>query len=116
MTRYHDGFTLADLVSFNNKHNEANGEDNRDGTDNNLSSNHAVEGADAGSTAICAVRCCAQQTNMLATLLFSQGTPMIVARRRVRHSPSTATTTPYAQDNEIFLDRLGEVSAMAAAR
>ncbi len=94
----HDGFTLADLVSFTNKHNEANGEDNRDGTDNNLSSNHGVEGA-TQDPAICAVRL-RQQANMLATLLFSQGTPMIVAGdefARTQHGNNNA----YAQDNEI---------------
>jgi isoamylase len=94
----HDGFTLADLVSFNDKHNEANGEDNRDGTDNNLSSNHGVEGPSQDS-AICGLRL-RQQANMLATLLFSQGTPMIVAGdefARTQHGNNNA----YAQDNEI---------------
>ena len=94
----HDGFTLADLVSFNDKHNQANGEDNRDGTDNNLSSNHGVEGP-SRDPAIGALRL-RQQANMLATLLFSQGTPMIVAGDefgRTQHGNNNA----YAQDNEI---------------
>jgi glycogen operon protein len=94
----HDGFTLADLVSFNDKHNEANGEGNRDGTDNNLSSNHGVEGP-SRDPAICALRL-RQQANMLATLLLSQGTPMIVAGDefgRTQHGNNNA----YAQDNEI---------------
>jgi glycogen operon protein len=94
----HDGFTLADLVSFNDKHNDANGEDNRDGTDNNLSSNHGVEGP-SPDPATRALRL-RQQANILATLLFSQGTPMIVAGDelgRTQHGNNNA----YAQDNEI---------------
>lgn len=73
----HDGFTLRDLVSYNEKHNEANGEDNRDGTDNNLSCNYGVEGP-TDDAQINAVRA-RQQRNLLATLLLSQGTPMLQA-------------------------------------
>ncbi|MFW0791636.1 glycogen debranching protein GlgX [Gordonia sp. CPCC 205333] len=71
----HDGFTLADLVSYNEKHNEANGEDNRDGESHNRSWNCGVEGPtdDAGILALRA----RQQRNILTTLLLSQGTPMI---------------------------------------
>ncbi|MEV7396976.1 glycogen debranching protein GlgX [Aeromicrobium sp. NPDC092404] len=73
----HDGFTLRDLVSYDGKHNEANGEDNRDGTNDNRSWNHGVEGEtdDAG------IRTLRQQQarNLFATLLLSTGTPMFVA-------------------------------------
>ncbi|HUW97968.1 MAG TPA: glycogen debranching protein GlgX [Acidiferrobacter sp.] len=73
----HDGFTLQDLVSYNEKHNEANGEDNRDGTDNNLSWNCGVEGP-TDDPEIQALRA-QQKRNMIATLILSQGVPMIVA-------------------------------------
>jgi glycogen operon protein len=73
----HDGFSLRDLVSYDHKHNEANGEGNRDGTGENLSCNYGVEGP-TGDTAICAVRA-RQQRNFLATLLLSQGVPMLRA-------------------------------------
>ncbi len=73
----HDGFTLQDLVSFNDKHNEANFEDNRDGTDHNLSWNCGVEGF-SDDPKILTVRA-QQKRNMLATLLFSQGVPMLLA-------------------------------------
>ena len=73
----HDGFTLRDLVSYNEKHNEDNGEDNRDGTNDNRSWNHGVEGEtdDAG---VLALRT-RQARNLLATLLLSTGTPMLTA-------------------------------------
>nr|WP_156799276.1 glycogen debranching protein GlgX [Oceanicola granulosus] len=72
----HDGFTLMDLVSYNDKHNEANGEDNRDGHSHNLSWNCGVEGEtdDPGITALRD----RQRRNLMATLLFSQGTPMLL--------------------------------------
>src|SRR4030095_16889037 len=73
----HDGFTLRDLVSYNRKHNEANGEDNRDGSDNNHSWNCGREGPD-DDPAVIALRE-RQARNMLATLLLSQGVPMILA-------------------------------------
>ncbi|MEM7487546.1 MAG: glycogen debranching protein GlgX [Pseudomonadota bacterium] len=72
----HDGFTLADLVSYNDKHNAANGEDNRDGHDHNLSWNHGVEGP-TDDPEIAALRD-RQRRNLMATLLLSQGTPMIL--------------------------------------
>ncbi len=72
----HDGFTLQDLVSYNDKHNEANGEDNRDGTDANLSWNCGVEGP-TDDPAVRALRN-QQKRNMLATLILSQGVPMIL--------------------------------------
>ena len=73
----HDGFTLADLVSYNNKHNEANGDDNRDGSDDNRSWNCGVEGP-TDDAAIIELRR-RQQRNFLATLLLSQGVPMLMA-------------------------------------
>ncbi len=71
----HDGFTLRDLVSYERKHNEANGQDNADGTDNNRSANYGVEG-DPADPAIIGVRT-RQARNIAATLLLSTGTPMI---------------------------------------
>ncbi|MEE4465092.1 glycogen debranching enzyme GlgX, partial [Azotobacter chroococcum] len=94
----HDGFTLNDLVSYNDKHNEANDEDNQDGTDYNLSWNHGVEGpTDDPEIRTLRLR---QMRNFLATLLFSQGTPMIVAGdefARTQHGNNNA----YCQDSEI---------------
>ena len=79
----HDGFTLHDLVSYNEKHNEANGEDNKDGSSNNLSWNCGAEGP-TKDEAINALRE-RQKRNMLATLLFSHGTPLILAGDEERH-------------------------------
>ena len=76
----HDGFTLHDLVSYNDKHNEANGEDNRDGANDNNSWNCGVEGP-TDDPAIIALRE-RQKRNLLATLLLSQGVPMSAGRRR----------------------------------
>ena len=78
----HDGFTLADLVSYERKHNEANLEGNRDGRDDNRSWNCGVEGP-TDDPEILALRAL-QQRNFLATLLLSQGVPMIARRRRAR--------------------------------
>src|SRR5207237_9770432 len=72
----HDGFTLRDLVSYNQKHNEANGESNHDGTDDNRSWNHGVEGP-TDDPAINALRA-RQQRNFLTTLFLSQGVPMLL--------------------------------------
>jgi isoamylase len=94
----HDGFTLRDLVSYNEKHNEANGEDNRDGNDNNYSWNHGVEGPTEDPD-IRALRL-RQMRNLLATLFFAQGTPMLVAGDefgRTQHGNNNV----YCQDNEI---------------
>ena len=91
----HDGFTLNDLVSYNDKHNEANGEDNRDGHRHNLSANYGVEGP-TDDPEIRATRL-RQMRNMLATLLLSRGTPMLLARRRDRAHARAATTTPIAR-------------------
>ena len=94
----HDGFTLNDLVSYNDKHNEANGENNRDGTNNNLSFNHGVEGP-TDDPAIRAVRE-RQKRNMLATLLLSHGTPMMLAGDEFGHT-QRGNNNAYCQDNEI---------------
>src|SRR5439155_19060503 len=72
----HDGFTLRDLVSYNDKHNDANGEQGKDGTDDNRSWNHGVEGP-TDDPEINALRA-RQQRNFLATLLLSQGDPMLL--------------------------------------
>src|SRR5579864_4615568 len=72
----HDGFTLRDLVSYNGKHNEANLEDNRDGTDDNRSWNLGAEG-ETDDPAVLALRS-RQQRNFLATLILSQGVPMLL--------------------------------------
>ncbi len=94
----HDGFTLADVVSYSQKHNEANGEGNRDGTDNNTSWNHGVEGPTA-ERAVLAKRD-RQMRNMLATLLLSQGTPMLLAGDEFGRSQG-GNNNAYCQDNEI---------------
>ena len=94
----HDGFTLRDLVSYNGKHNEANGEDNRDGTDNNVSWNHGVEGP-TDDAAINALRE-QQSRNMLATLLLSQGVPMLLAGDEIARTQQ-GNNNAYCQDNEI---------------
>src|SRR5207302_6545485 len=94
----HDGFTLNDLVSYNEKHNEANGEDNRDGHSDNRSWNGGAEGpTDDANVRGVRER---QMRNFLATLLLSQGTPMLLAgdeRARTQQGNNNA----YCQDNEI---------------
>jgi glycogen operon protein len=103
----HDGFTLADLVSYEHKHNEANREDNRDGSDFNLSMNCGVEGA-TGNADIVAMRR-KQRRNFLASLLLAQGVPLILAGDEVGNSQG-GNNNAYCQDNEIgWLDwsRLG---------
>jgi isoamylase len=94
----HDGFTLADLVSYNGKHNEANLEDNRDGHDNNLSWNCGVEGA-TDDPAVLALRR-RQMRNFLATLLLSQGVPMLLAGDEMGRTQQ-GNNNAYCQDNEI---------------
>ncbi|QZN95757.1 glycogen debranching protein GlgX [Symbiopectobacterium purcellii] len=94
----HDGFTLRDLVSFNHKHNHANGEDNRDGTDSNFSNNHGTEGLDADEATL--VRRAASQRALLATLLLSQGTPMLLAGDEHSHSQQ-GNNNAYCQDNDL---------------
>ena len=94
----HDGFTLRDLVSYNDKHNEANGEDNRDGTDDNRSWNCGAEGA-TSDPEILALRA-RQQRNLLATLLLSQGIPMLVAGDEMGRTQQ-GNNNPYNQDTEL---------------
>ena len=94
----HDGFTLKDLVSYDRKHNHANGEQNRDGSDNEHSSGYGVDGP-TEDPHVLAVRA-RQQRNLLATLLLAQGTPMLVAGDelgRTQHGNNNA----YCQDNEL---------------
>ncbi|WP_370288294.1 glycogen debranching protein GlgX [Nocardioides sp.] len=94
----HDGFTLRDLVSYEHKHNEANGEDGRDGADDNRSWNHGVEGPtdDEGVNAARA----RDQRNLLATLLLSQGVPMILHGDEIGRTQEGNNNT-YAQDAPI---------------
>ncbi len=93
----HDGFTLRDTVSYVHRHNEANGEDNRDGHSNNYSSNFGVEG-ETHDEAINRQRR-RQRLNLLATLMMSQGTPMILAGDEFGNSQN-GNNNAYAQDNE----------------
>src|SRR6202035_5287835 len=94
----HDGFTLRDLVSYNQKHNQANGEENRDGTDNNRSWNCGVEG-DTEDPEINALRA-RQQRNFIATLLLSQGVPMLLGGDAIGHT-QRGNNNAYCQDNEL---------------
>jgi glycogen operon protein len=94
----HDGFTLEDLVSYNEKHNEANGEENRDGTSDNISWNCGAEGPTA-DPAVNALREKKKQS-FLATLLFSQGVPMLLAGDEFGHT-QRGNNNAYCQDNEI---------------
>ncbi len=93
----HDGFTLEDLVSYERKHNDANLENNADGSDNNLSWNCGVEGP-TDDPAILALRQ-RQKRNMVTTLLLSQGVPMLLAGDEFGRSQS-GNNNPYCQDNE----------------
>jgi glycogen operon protein len=93
----HDGFTLADLVSYNEKHNEANLEDNRDGRDDNRSWNCGVEGP-TDDPEVGALRAL-QQRNLLATLLLSQGVPMILGGDE-RGRTQAGNNNAWCQDNE----------------
>jgi glycogen operon protein len=94
----HDGFTLNDLVSYNEKHNEANGEENRDGHSHNRSWNHGAEGA-TDDEAILGLRK-RQMKNILATLLLSQGTPMLLAGDEFARTQN-GNNNAYCQDNEL---------------
>ena len=94
----HDGFTLADLVSYNEKHNEANGEDGRDGTDDNRSWNCGVEGPTDDESILRLRR--RQQRNFLATLFLSQGVPMLLAGDEIGRTQA-GNNNAYCQDNEI---------------
>ncbi|HET9107948.1 MAG TPA: glycogen debranching protein GlgX [Steroidobacteraceae bacterium] len=103
----HDGFTLNDLVSYNEKHNEANQEDNRDGSSNNRSWNCGAEGPTEDAT-VNALRE-RQMRNLLGTLLLSQGTPMLLAGDEFARTQN-GNNNSYCQDNEInWLDwNIGE--------
>jgi isoamylase len=94
----HDGFTLADLVSYDHKHNEANGEDGNDGTDDNRSWNCGAEGPTEDPDVI-ALRA-RQQRNFLATLLLSQGVPMLLAGDELGRT-QLGNNNAYCQDNEL---------------
>jgi glycogen operon protein len=94
----HDGFTLRDLVSYDRKHNEANLEDNHDGSDDNRSWNCGVEG-DTDDVDVSALRD-RQTRNFLATLLLSQGAPMLLAGDELRNTQS-GNNNAYCQDNEL---------------
>ncbi|HZW35962.1 MAG TPA: hypothetical protein VFF01_03410, partial [Candidatus Deferrimicrobiaceae bacterium] len=110
----HDGFTLNDLVSYNDKHNEANSEGNRDGTNDNLSWNCGAE----GETDDPAVRKLRERLikNHICSLVFSSGTPMILGGDEVRRSQK-GNNNAYCQDNEIswfdwsLLEKNGDILA-----
>ncbi len=99
----HDGFTLHDLVSYNYKHNEANGEDNRDGSDDNLSCNCGVEG-ETTDALVTALRD-RQAKNHVALLMLSRGVPMLLAGDEVLRT-QRGNNNAYSQDNEIVVVRL----------
>ena len=94
----HDGFTLLDTVSYNEKHNEANGEDSRDGHDHNLSDNCGVEGP-TDDPKINEKRSL-RRRNMMATLMLSQGTPMVLAGDEIGNSQD-GNNNAYCHDNEL---------------
>src|SRR5436189_2744036 len=94
----HDGFTLRDLVSYNEKHNEANGEDNHDGSDDNRSWNHGVEGA-TDDPQVNALRG-RQQRNFLTTLFLSQGVPMLLGGDELGRTQG-GNNNAWCQDNEV---------------
>jgi len=94
----HDGFTLADLVSYERKHNEANQEDNRDGSDFNLSVNCGVEGPTDDPEIVATRR--RIRRNVLSTLLLAQGVPLVLAGDEVGNSQN-GNNNAYCQDNEI---------------
>ncbi len=94
----HDGFSLADLVSYEQKHNLVNGEENRDGSDNNLSANHGVEGP-SDDPQVVSLRN-RQIRNFLSLLFLSHGTPMLVMGDEVRHTRK-GNNNPWNQNNEL---------------
>jgi glycogen operon protein len=109
----HDGFTLRDLVSYSQKHNQANGEDNKDGHNANFSSNFGIEGP-TSNTRINAIRR-RQQRNLLATLMLSQGIPMLQAGDE-RNRTQQGNNNAYCQDNELgwidWRDETGEQATL----
>jgi glycogen operon protein len=107
----HDGFTLRDLVSYDHKHNEANGEQNRDGHGENLSWNCGVEGR-TDDEGVLRLRARLQRA-LLATLMLSQGTPMLLAGDDIGHSQQ-GNNNAYCQDNALsWLDWQGADRALA---
>jgi len=124
----HDGFTLTDLVSYEEKHNEANGEQNRDGSDHNLSANHGVEGPTDDATII--ERRERQKRNFLATLMLSQGVPMLCGGDEIGRT-QRGNNNGYCQDSELswfdwnlderaknliaFVERLAEIRSSQPA-
>jgi isoamylase len=114
----HDGFTLADLVSYNVKHNEANGEGNRDGSDENRSWNCGVEGP-TEDPAVLALRL-QQRRNFLATLLLSEGVPLLLGGDELGRT-QLGNNNAYCQDNEIswvdwsLAGRPGDLTGFVAA-
>jgi glycogen operon protein len=94
----HDGFTMADLVSYDAKHNEANGESNRDGTDDNRSWNCGVEGP-TGDLGVLALRL-RQRRNLLATLLLAEGVPLLLSGDELGRT-QRGNNNAYCQDNEL---------------
>lgn len=93
----HDGFTLEDLVSYNDRHNEANGEDNKDGHSHNISWNHGSEGPTSDPEIL--GRRLRQKRNLLASLVFAQGAPMILMGDELSRTQN-GNNNAYAQDNE----------------
>jgi isoamylase len=104
----HDGFTLRDLVAYDRKHNDANLEGNRDGTDDNRSWNHGVEGP-SDEPAVEAVRR-RQRKNLLITLFCSQGVPMLLGGDEIGRSQG-GNNNAYCQDNEVSWYDWGDVDA-----
>ncbi len=94
----HDGFTLADLVSYERKHNEANGEDNRDGSDENHSTNCGVEGPTDDPDILALRR--QLRRNLLASLMLAQGVPLLLAGDEVGNSQN-GNNNAYCQDNPV---------------
>ncbi len=94
----HDGFTLSDAVSYEKKHNEANGEENRDGHSENASDNFGVEGPSLDPVILTGRE--RRRRNLMATLLFSQGMPMLLSGDEIGNSQS-GNNNAYCQDNEI---------------
>ena len=110
----HDGFTLADLVSYDHKHNEANLEDNHDGTDDNRSWNCGVEG-ETDDPEILALRA-RQQRNFLTTLFVSQGTPMLLGGDELGRT-QRGNNNAWCQDNELsWYDWTETAGSRGAAR
>ena len=106
----HDGFTLDDLVSYNGKHNEANGENNRDGTDDNHSWNCGVEGP-TDDSAVLELRA-RQRRNLIATLMLSEGVPLLLGGDEFVRSQA-GNNNAYCQDNELTWFDWGAVAAQS---